>query len=55
MDAKISNFDEMKNVLQVKDIPTGLTLSILSNCHYYTFKIGLVSHIFGISSKGNIF
>lgn len=25
MDAKISNFDEMKNVLQVKDIPTGIT------------------------------
>ena len=43
MDAKISNSDEMKNVLQVKDIPTGITLSILSNCHYYTFKIGLVS------------
>ena len=55
MDAKISNFDEMKNVLQVKDIPTGITLSILSNCHYYTFKIGLLPHVFGITIAGNIF
>ena len=29
MDAKISNSDEMKNVLQVKSIPTGIALSIL--------------------------
>ena len=30
MDAKISNFDEMKNVLQIKDIPVEST----SKCNY---------------------
>ena len=38
MDAKISNSDEMKNVLQVKSIPTRIALSILSNRHYYPFS-----------------
>ena len=38
MDAKISNSDEMKNVLQVKSIPTGIALSILSNRYYYPFS-----------------
>lgn len=42
MDAKISNSDEMKNVLQVKSIPTRIALSILSNRHYYPFSLNKI-------------
>ena len=38
MDAKINNSDEMKNVLQVKSIPTRIALSILSNRYFYPFS-----------------
>ena len=42
MDAKINNSDEMKNVLQVKSIPTRIALSILSNRHYYPARYNTV-------------
>ena len=38
MDAKINNSDEMKNVLQVKSIPTRIALAILSNRYFYPFS-----------------